>query len=90
FDTTSGVISGTPNAVSSTAIYTVTALNSGGSTSFGISITVNDVAPSALSYNSPNIYTVGVPITHLHPSISGGAVVNYSISPSLPSGLTFN
>ncbi|MBS7788346.1 putative Ig domain-containing protein, partial [Flavobacterium sp. CYK-55] len=46
FDTTSGVISGAPTEVSATSIYTVTAFNSGGSTSFGISITVNDVAPS--------------------------------------------
>ncbi|MFN8273797.1 MAG: putative Ig domain-containing protein [Flavobacteriaceae bacterium] len=44
FNTNSGVISGTPTAVSATAIYTVTATNSGGSTSFGISITVNDIA----------------------------------------------
>ncbi|MBS7787515.1 CotH kinase family protein, partial [Flavobacterium sp. CYK-55] len=90
FNTSTGRISGTPSAIQPLTVYTVTATNSGGSISFDVSITVKDIAPTNLSYNSPNIYTVGVPITHLHPSISGGAVVNYSISPSLPSGLTFN
>jgi hypothetical protein len=42
FDTTSGVISGTPTAVSGTSIYTVTAINSGGSTSFGVLITIEN------------------------------------------------
>jgi uncharacterized repeat protein (TIGR01451 family) len=90
FDTASGVISGTPTTISGTATYTVTATNSGGSTSFAISITVNDVAPSALSYSSPNVFTKNVEIAPLNPFISGGAVVSYSISPNLPDGLNFD
>jgi hypothetical protein len=68
----------------------VTATNSGGSTSFGISITVNDTAPSSLSYNSPNVFTRGTTITNINPQPFGGAVVNYSITPNLPEGLYFN
>jgi hypothetical protein len=90
FDTVSGVISGTPLVVSSSNTYTVTATNSGGSTSFGISITINDVAPSSLSYNSPNVFTKDVAIAPLSPSVSGGAVVSYSITPALPLGLSFD
>ena len=90
FDTATGVISGTPTTISGTASYTVTATNSGGSTSFTISITVNDVAPSALSYNSPNVWSKNNEITPLNPSVSGGAVVSYSISPNLPDGLNFD
>jgi hypothetical protein len=89
FDTTSGMISGTPTAVSGTSIYTVTAINSGGSTSFGVSITVNAVAPNALSYTSPNVFTVGTLISSLSPTVSGD-VLSYSISPNLPSGLNFD
>ncbi|MFN8273799.1 MAG: putative Ig domain-containing protein [Flavobacteriaceae bacterium] len=89
FDTNSGVISGTPTAVSATAIYTVTANNSGGSTSFGVSITVNDVAPSSLSYTSPNVFTLGSAIASLSPTISGN-VTSFSIAPALPAGLSFN
>ncbi|MBK8599405.1 MAG: putative Ig domain-containing protein [Flavobacterium sp.] len=90
FNTATGRISGTPTAISSSATYTVTATNSGGSTSFGVVITVNDVAPSSLSYNSPNVYTIGNAISNLNPTISGGAVTSYSITPTLPSGLSFN
>ncbi|WP_415580522.1 putative Ig domain-containing protein, partial [Flavobacterium longum] len=88
-NTSTGVISGTPAAVTATATYTVTATNSGGSTTFGIVITVNDVAPSSLTYTSPNVFTVGNTITNLNPSVTG-SVVSYSVSPSLPLGLNLN
>jgi uncharacterized repeat protein (TIGR01451 family) len=85
-NTTTGVISGTPTVVSANATYTVTATNSGGFTTFGIQIQVNDIAPSALSYNSPNVFTRNTAIANLNPSVSGGAVISYSVSPALPSG----
>src|SRR5690606_16002260 len=69
--------------------YTVTATNSGGSVSFGIVITVNDVAPTALSYNTPNVFTAGTAITPLEPTVTGN-VDSYSISPALPDGLIFD
>jgi hypothetical protein len=72
-NTTSGVISGTPTTVTSTATYTVTAANSGGNTSFGVAITVNAIAPGGLSYNSPNVFTVGSAIAALNPTISGSS-----------------
>ena len=53
-------------------------------------ITVNDIAPSSLSYNSPNVFTKNTAITNLNPTVSGGAIVSYSITPSLPTGLSFN
>ncbi len=90
-DTTTGVISGIPTAITPTATYTVTAMNGGGSTSVGVVITVNDVAPSGLTYSdNPATYTVGVPITPNMPSSSGGAVVSYAVSPALPAGLTLD
>ena len=92
-NTSTGVISGTPTAVAATASYTVTAVNSLGSTTVGLSITVNAAsqAPAGLTYSvNPAIYTVGVTITPNVPSSSGGAVVSYSVSPSLPAGLSFD
>ncbi|HLA55142.1 MAG TPA: CotH kinase family protein, partial [Flavobacterium sp.] len=89
-NTTTGVISGIPTVVASSAAYTVMATNSGGNTSFGITITVNALAPNALSYNSPNTFTVGSAISALNPAVSGGAVVSYSVSPGLPNGLVLN
>ena len=85
-----GMISGKPTVISQTATYTVTASNSGGSTTFEIQITVNDVAPNSLSYTSPNIFTVGTSISELSPTVSGGTVLNYSISPNLPDALDLN
>jgi gliding motility-associated-like protein len=91
FNATTGVISGTPTALSASTNYTVTASNSGGNTTANITITVVSVlAPSSLSYATPQTYTVGVAISNLTPTISGGAVANYNISPSLPLGLTLN
>src|SRR5690606_30630049 len=89
FDSATGVISGTPTEVSSTETYTVTATNTGGSVSFDVEITVNDAAPSALSYTTPNVFTVGETIADLTPTITGN-VDSWSVSPSLPDGLSFD
>jgi hypothetical protein len=91
FNTTTGVISGTPSVLSTATNYTVTATNSGGSAMTNVNIRVNDVAPSNLTYsNNPAAYTKGVAITSNTPSSSGGAVVSYSINPSLPTGLNLS
>jgi hypothetical protein len=52
-DTSTGVITGTPTAVTPTAGYTVTATNSGGSASAAVRITVG-VAPAVLSTSPPD------------------------------------
>ena len=91
FSTSTGVISGTPSTLTIAANYTVTATNTGGSTTATISITVNDAAPSGLAYSTnPASYPVTTPITNNTPTSSGGAVTSYSISPALPEGLNFN
>ena len=88
---TTGVISGTPGALSTASNYTVTATNSGGSTTASVSITVNDVPPTSLTYGAnPATYTKGLAITTNSPSSTGGAVVSYAVSPALPPGLTLN
>ena len=86
-----GVISGTPTVATPTASYTVTATNSGGSTDASVSITVNDIAPSALAYLiNPAIYIQGTAITANTPASNGGAVISYAVLPELPAGLTLN
>ena len=53
--------------------------------------TVSTVPPSALTYSTnPAVYTLSVAITTNSPSSSGGTVASYSISPTLPTGLSFN
>jgi len=90
FNTSTGVISGTPTVISASANYTVTATNSGGNTTNVINITINDIAPSGLNYTTPNVYTKGTAITSFSPTVGGGAVTSYTISPALPAGLSIN
>ncbi len=89
--TTTGIISGTPTAITATASYVVTATNAAGSTTDSVSITVNDAAPTGLTYSAnPAAYTKGVAITPNTPSSSGGAVLSYSVTPALPAGLSLS
>ena len=90
-DTSTGEISGTPTAVTSSATYTITASNTGGSDTATVTIVVNDVAPSSITY-SPNSFTLtkGTAMTSVTPSTSGGTVTSWSVSPSLPAGLSLD
>jgi len=88
-DAVTGVVSGTPTVVTPLSSYTFTATNSGGSSNFSIDITVKDIAPSGLSYPSPNVYTRNTSIINLIPTVTG-TVVSYGVSPALPSGLTLD
>lgn len=90
FNTTNGTISGTSTVLSPQTEYTVTATSGSGNLIGKFQITVNDIAPSGLSYTTPNVYTRATAITNLQPTVSGGAVLSYSITPTLPTGLTFN
>ena len=90
-NTSTGIISGTPTAVTATASYAVTASNSAGSTTASLSITVNDQAPSALSYTKGTaVYAIRAPITPNSPTSTGGAVTMYSVNPALPAGLSLS
>ena len=64
-DPGTGVLSGTPAAVTATAGYTVTASNGGGSATVPLVITVTSVpvAPAILTVPFPQAVTVGDPVT---------------------------
>ncbi|MBX9808411.1 MAG: SMP-30/gluconolactonase/LRE family protein, partial [Flavobacteriaceae bacterium] len=70
FDTSSGIISGTPTVITSAATYTVTASNSYGSGNFNIVIATGNFKP-IISYITPLTFTVGNAITPLWPTNSG-------------------
>ena len=75
FSTATGVITGTPTAVSAAASYTVTATNSSGSAQTSLSITVltNIVAPSNLTYSNPApIFIKGVTTSGFAPILKAG------------------
>lgn len=86
-DPAKGTIAGTPAAGSAAATYTVTATGGGASASASVSITVNP----AVSYDAPAFtFTINVAARMLIPSVKGGAIANWSVSPSLPAGLAFD
>ena len=88
---TTGAISGTPTAVTSSGTYTVTASNTGGSDTVTITIQVNDVAPSSIAYAPSSLtLTKGTTMSTNTPTSAGGTVTSWSISPSLPAGLSFS
>ena len=88
-NSTTGVISGTPNTALNSTAYTITASNPSGSTTFSLTISVVG-APSGLSYSSSNLsLSIGTAMTALSPTVTG-TVTSYTVSPSLPSGLNLN
>ena len=85
-----GVINGTPTAISPQTTYIVTGTISSSTITATLEITVNEALPAGLRYTSPNVYTIKTAIVPLTPTSTGGVITAYSISPALPPGLTFN
>lgn len=84
-----GVISGTPTAVTALTTYMVTASNAGGSGSVSLMITVNDIAPAALTYSvNPATYAVAAAIAPDTPSWSSAGGTPTSFAGALPQGLS--
>ncbi|MEE3038501.1 MAG: ELWxxDGT repeat protein, partial [Candidatus Thermoplasmatota archaeon] len=89
FNPTTGEISGTPTAISANTTYTITATNSGGSSTTTITIVVNDVAPSGLVYNVENMSLIKNQAMTPNTATVNGAITSWEISPGLPTGLSF-
>ena len=87
----SGVISGTPTVISSLTTYTITATNTGGSTTTTLDLVVRDIVPSNLDYTpSSFILSLNTPMNPITPTSSGGPVVTWSVNPTLPTGLSID
>ncbi|MGB0787568.1 MAG: putative Ig domain-containing protein, partial [Candidatus Poseidoniaceae archaeon] len=90
FESSNGTIWGTPTAAMTSTTYTVMANNSAGSYSTSFSLTSQHAAPYDLVYSPENMtLTKGTAMTPNLPSVSGGTITSWEISPSLPSGLTW-
>ena len=90
-DTSTGEISGTPTVISELTTYTITATNTGGSLDVTVDITVNDIIPSSITYSSSSyVGTKDTSMTTGAPTVGGGPVVTWSVSPSLPNGLSID
>ena len=92
-DPQTGIITGTPTAVTPAATYTVTGANSVDSVQavITIEVTAQVVPPAGLAYlDLQPEYTFGIPIVYDEPVYTGGEATLFSISPGLPAGLSLN
>jgi hypothetical protein len=88
-----GAVTGASASVSpvATTAYTLTATGAGGSATATATVTVGVGLPAGLAYaTNPATYTRGVVIASNVPSSTGGAIVSWSVSPSLPAGLSLD
>ena len=91
FGTNNGTIWGIPTVLQTSSVtYTIWANNSGGSSSATVNITILEEIAS-ISYN-PSAVTIvrGYDMANISVIKTGGNVVSWEISPSLPSGLSFD
>jgi len=91
FSSLTGIISGTPTVPFTARNYTITAYNASGSSSTTITLSCPpNLSIPAISYNPPiNVFTIGT-LVSLSPVNTGGTPLSYSISATLPAGLSFN
>lgn len=94
FSTSTGTISGIPTQAQTQRSYTITATGPGGTSNavFTLTVVAAEIAPQISLSNSVQSVTVGNSINTVISTNSGGSINTngYSISPSLPSGLSFN
>ena len=96
FNSANGRITGTPSVISSTATYTVIvsdSISQNSSTQFTLAVTnplltLTATTSSSYIYSFTEYYAV-TPFTPVT-AIGGSGIYNYSISPSIDQGLTFN
>lgn len=77
-DEATGVISGTPTAVSPAKNYIIHSYNLSGETESVVNIKVSALPPPVISYSGPAVFGTGSAITPLVPVTSGVAAPGYS------------
>lgn len=88
-DPASGIISGTPSAVTPRADYVVTASNGDGSVRVTLSLAVSDEAPRDLNYTPNTLVLVRQDeVLPVVPTLGGGAATAFVSEPPLPQGLS--
>ena len=90
FNTTTGILSGTPTSVAPATAYTITATNTSGTSTQVFTLTVTLAPPAFTISSASESKTVNTAIAGYTISSTGGTVASYSISPAAPAGTTFN
>lgn len=93
FNTSTGLISGTPTSTQSATTYTITATNASGSISNSFTLTVQTALSApviSLSSNSETRVATTALVGYTIDASAGGAVASYALTGTLPAGLTFS
>lgn len=89
-DPVTGAIAGTPTQAIPATDFTVTGSNAAGDSQAVVNITVNEIAPTNLTYTTPVTYAQNTAIAPNTPSNTGGTITSYGIVPALPAGLVIS
>ncbi len=81
-------LSGTPLQETAQTVYTVTTVNSGGSSTSQFTMTVLQQAPQLQFFPTSYSFSVGGTINDVTPFNTGGTIQNCTVDPALPDGLT--
>ncbi|MBA4735338.1 MAG: hypothetical protein H2065_05040, partial [Candidatus Poseidoniales archaeon] len=90
FNQSTGQLTGTPTEVMAMRLYTVTATNSGGSSTTQINITVLDQVPMIAYVPDEAVLLNDSSVLNLQPILTGGQVTSWSILPDPSPGLLFD
>jgi hypothetical protein len=91
FNTSSGLLSGTPTSVRSATAYTITGTNASGSATATFTLTVSSSAPSfTLSSTSETRFKGFTLAGYTIDASAGAAITSYSLLGTLPAGLSFS
>jgi hypothetical protein len=90
FNTTTGLISGTPTVAIGSTTYTITATNSVGSTTATYILSAQFSAPAFALSSSSGVAIIGTAFNAYRIVSTGGAIASFTILPALPAGLTFD
>lgn len=91
FNASTGAITGIPLIGTPLVTYTISATNSGGTGTKILNFKVKDLPPTNLAYESNTFVRESADDVFISsPSNAGGFITAYSITPGLPSGLSFN
>lgn len=94
FNTSTGLLSGTPSSTQSSTAYTITATNASGSAARTFTLTVNALTAPVFSLSkiaeTATAYAAPVGFGYTIDASAGGAVASYALTGTLPAGLTFS
>jgi hypothetical protein len=90
FNTSTGLLSGSPTSVASATTYTITATNTSGTATATFELTVTLGAPAFTLSATSETRSAGTTLSGYTISSTGGTIASYAISPSAPTGLAFS